>query len=487
MAAHLETADIQGIILSGYGHLPHSTYLFLHFDDRAAARAWLRELIPRVTTSDWSREPNGKPERALNVAFTCPGLEALGLDAETVRTFSQEFREGMADPSRARRLGDIRGSAPDLWEIGGSKTAPEEQIHALLILQDRTPEALETHRTEERGRLPAGLREAVPAETGCQEKSTREHFGFRDGISQPAVEGSPNTRSTQHGCIPAGEFILGYRNAYEVFPPTPYLPASADPAGCLAPYPPEPPEAADRRDLGKNGSYLVFRKLHQDAAAWRRYLQEQSGGNEAEAARLGAKMVGRWPSGAPLVLAPEEDRPELGEGPRSNDFTYAGPDPDGTLCPIGAHIRRTQPRDALVGSVEESLRTVSRHRILRRGAPYGEPLPAGSLEDDGQPRGILFVCINADIRRQFEFIQQTWANNPRFGGLYNDSDPLIGINQERGQPDDEGPWRMTIPQTPVRRRLEGLPRFVQVKGGGYYFMPGIAALRFLAERGEMGE
>lgn len=193
---------------------------------------------------------------------------------------------------------------------------------------------------------------------------------------------------------------------------------------------------------------------------------------------MAAKFVGRWPDGAPLVLAPKRGNERLREPLNHNDFGYREMDANGYRCPVGAHIRRVNPRDSLGGSPQESIRTVNRHRLLRRGALYGEKLREGDNEDE--PRGVLFFGVNTDIERQFEFVQQTWINNPKFGGLNEDRDPLLGNNKDGLSEEDEGPWRMTIPQVPVRRRLDSLPRFVTVRGGGYFFMPSISALSFFA-------
>ena len=478
----LDTQEIQGIILSGYGHLPFSSYLFLGFTGRDGARKWLREITDAVTTAYWPVGANGKaqkPDPALNLAFTRPGLAALGLADDELQTFSQEFYDGITAESRPRRLGDTGASDPSQWEIGNPER-PETAIHALLILQAKTPEELAAHRASLRERLAVcGVREVLPAETGCISTDSHEHFGFRDSISQPDVEGSPNTAPGTLSCIPAGEFVLGYPNAYGLCPLTPAVRAGRDGAGILPTYPAADKEDADRRDFGKNGSYLVFRKLAQDVFGFRAYLRAQTGSAE-DAERLAAKMVGRWRDGTPLALSPDQPRNIPLDQDPPNQFGYAETDADGYGCPFGAHIRRTNPRDTLVGSPEESVHSVSRHRLLRRGTRYGEPLDPEATLDDGAARGLLFLCVNADIARQFEFVQQTWANNPRFAGLISDSDPLIGLNRDPEVANDPGPWTFTIPQAPVRRRVQNLPRFVRVVGGGYFFLPSISALQFLA-------
>jgi len=201
-------------------------------------------------------------------------------------------------------------------------------------------------------------------------------------------------------------------------------------------------------------------------AAYRQYLHDRAT-SRAEEALLGAKMVGRWPSGAPLALSPVGDDPELGaDAHRHNDFGY-GDDPRGLKCPMGSHVRRMNPRDAAVIGVTRL------HRVFRRGTAYGPMLPEGVLEDDGVDRGIMFVFVGADLERQFEFIRKEWVDKGVFIGSQSEKDPLIGSNDGAGQ--------FTIPREPIRRRLKGLPAFVTTRGGEYFFAPGLRALRWLAE------
>jgi Dyp-type peroxidase family len=272
----------------------------------------------------------------------------------------------------------------------------------------------------------------------------KEHFEFRDGISHPAVEGSgiPGSNPQEQPLKP-GEFILGYRDETGGFPPMPE------------------PEA-----LGRNGTYAVFRKLHQRVAVFRQYLGANSSTHQEEEL-LAAKIMGRWRSGAPLALSREADDPLLGaDSMRNNDFLY-GDDPLGLGTPPGSHIRRANPRDASVAGA------VRLHRMIRRGTSYGPPLPLGVLEDDGVDRGIVFVFIGAHLRRQFEFVQSEWINDGTFIGVPAEKDPVTGANEGKGT--------LTIPRRPVRRRLQGLPRFVVTRGGEYCFIPGLRALRWLAE------
>ena len=221
--------------------------------------------------------------------------------------------------------------------------------------------------------------------------------------------------------------------------------------------------------LGRNGTYVVFRKLHTRVAAYRSYLRERAASREEEAL-LGAKMVGRWQGGAPLAVSPERDDADLGaDKHRNNDFSY-GDDPRGFKCPAGAHARRANPRDAFDGEGSVHVRL---HRMIRRGTSYGPMLPEGVLEDDGVDRGIIFVFAGAHLKRQFEFVKTQWLNDGIFIGAPAEKDPLVGSS--------DGTGSLTIPQRPIRRRLTDLPPFVVTRGGEYCFAPGLRALRWLAE------
>jgi Dyp-type peroxidase family len=241
------------------------------------------------------------------------------------------------------------------------------------------------------------------------------------------------------------------------------LPAREDPGCLLLPD----PAGSGAVDFGRNGSYLVFRQLEQDVEGFWQFVDAatrradgspDSGGGAA----LAAKMVGRWPSGAPLVKAPDHDAPALAE---DNDFAYRD-DPRGLACPIGAHVRRANPRDSLGPEPAASLDASDRHRLLRRARSYG---PAGGT-------GLYFICLAGDLARQFEFVQHTWLNSATFNGLYADADPLTGSRHPAGA-------TFTIPARPVRRRYRGLPQFVRTRGGAYFFLPGVSAVRYLAQLG----
>ncbi len=487
----LETSDIQGIILTGYSHLPFSCYSFLQIADPAQAQAWLQEILPHVTHSNWQKSENGKaikPKSALNIAITAAGLKQIGFPADSLhQTFPTEFQEDMIEPSRANRLGDVRINAPEQWD----QAWQTRNIHLLLILQVSADEpGDEPNLSSEEWRLrgteklhrryeehkqkfeAAGLKEIL-FETGYVAQDHKEHFGFHDGIAQPEIKGMPKTAKPGQFQVEPGEFLLGYRNEDGNFPPTPTVPASQDSANTLK----DLPNPNAYKDFGKNGTYLVYRKLYQDVAKYRQHFSERFSETQAKERLLAeAKMVGRWPSGAPLLMAPEGDAPDLAN---ENNFYYQEKDPHGLKCPMGSHIRRTNPRDSLSTDPKDSLKNVNRRQIIRRGAIYGDGLPEGQLQDDGKPRGLLFLCINADIRRQFEFIQQTWINNPYFNNLHNERDPLVGYNP------DNSDRKMTIPEEPIATKCS-LPNFVTMKGGGYFFVPSLSALRFLATSPSVG-
>ena len=437
MPTQLDLADIQGGILHPRPSPYVGAYLLLRIDDRRDGREMLRRLADRIASAaTWSAQSGAW----LNVALTYRGLEALGVPAESLATFAPEFREGMA--ARADALGDVGVSAPEHWE----RPLGTPDVHVALAVIAR----------DEAG-LVALLEEAHAGYTGlpgvrviwrqdCYAlPSEREAFGFRDGISHPAVDGSGIPGSNpQERPLKAGEFVTGY----------------VDETGDLTPVP--QPEA-----LGRNGTYVVFRKLHQDVAGFRRYLRDHSASPEDEEL-LAAKFVGRWRSGAPLALAPERDDPALGADPaRNNDFLYRAEDEKGLRCPVGSHIRRMNPRDALVTG------EVRLHRMIRRGTSYGPLLPDGVLEDDGAERGLCFVFVGAHIARQFEFVQAQWVNDGRAFSASKERDPLVGSH--------DGAGVFTIPTRPIRRRLTDLPQFVTTRGGEYCFAPSLTALRWLAD------
>ncbi|MFF4403167.1 Dyp-type peroxidase [Streptomyces sp. NPDC001262] len=458
MTTTLDRKDIQGLVVRGYSTLPAAGFLVFAIADPTAARAALGRLALRVTNG--LAEPS---DTAVNLALTSDGLRRLGLETSELDGFPEEFVSGMTDPDRSRFLGDVGENAPRYWRWGGSATAP---VHVLVMLYARDEQQLHRLEGETRQEAVVGGALTETVRLGTAELSGREPFGFRDGISQPLVEGLSKTGTGGEQVVRAGEFVLGYPNEYGLLTDRPLLPSRHDPDAVL----PRTPQGA--ADFGRNGSYLVFRQLLQDVEAFHAYLDAQTrhpDGSSDPAAQeaLAAHMVGRWPGGAPLAHAPQHDDPALAT---DNDFGYAATDPDGLRCPLGAHIRRANPRDSLdphPGSAE-SVAIGRRHRLLRRGRVFG---PDGAGDGTGA-RGLHFLGLNANISRQFEFIQHTWLNNPNFNGLQDAPDPLVAPRQDHRS-------TFTEQGRPVRTRHLGLPQFVTVQGGAYFFLPGLRALRYL--------
>ena len=275
-------------------------------------------------------------------------------------------------------------------------------------------------------------------------------LGYHDGIDQPPIEGSGVEPLPGQGRpIKAGEFILGY------------------PGEAGVPLPMPQPDT-----LGRNGTYVGFRKYQSRVGAFNRFLRA-NGSTEEERELLAAKLVGRWRSGAPLTLAPEVDDPALGADPqRNNDFNYAN-DPRGRQVPFGSHIRRMNPRDTALTRLTD----VNLHRLIRRGTTFGPPYDINALseKDDEVPHGAYFLFMSAKAMATMEFLQQEWINDGNFIGAGDERDPIVGLQQEAAT--------FTIPKEPVRRRVHGIETFNVLRGGEYFFMPGLSALRWLAGLG----
>lgn len=446
----LDFTDIQGNLLRGY-RFPVARYTFVTIQRREAGRQWLNAIRERVTTAeDWGEVP---PKATLNVAFTYTGLTALGVSDTSLDSFPQEFIEGAL--ARAHSLGDRDESDPVNWEEELGTPNKHALIHALFVIYAVDAQSLDEHYSMVLSAVDDDGVSVIYRQDAAVLDGGGEHFGFRDDISQPAVLGGSNTEYPGHGnpqpdgswkALAAGEFILGQ-------------PAQN---GSIAPSP--SPQA-----LGANGTYLVYRKLYQKVAPFRQYLKQSAAALSRDEEWVAAKMIGRWRDGTPIELSPNQADPVLANDPsQNNNFRY-GNDAKGLRCPLGAHIRRSNPRDALPGGAA----AVEGHRMLRRGMPYGPALPLASPED-GVDRGLVFVSVNGSIRAQFEFTQQQWMNSGGFAGLDPaQKDPLTG--------DNDGTGVMVIPMSDFPRRIFNLIRFVTVRFSIYLFMPGIQALRFLSE------
>ncbi len=449
----LDLADIQGNLLRGY-RLPFARYAFFSIADATRGRAFLQLTLPSITSAElWD---DGKPEWTLNIALTRTGLDALGLPRSALNSFPIEFVEGMA--KRSAILGDTGPSAPERWDsLWRERIDISMQINALSSSgRERGFAAVMTAAQASQGVALVGFQDASALIVNGA-PAPIEHFGFTDGFSQPDFIGGQAVDAPGDGKIgrggrwdeiKTGEFILGHRNEADELPPAP-IPAV----------------------LAKNGAFLVYRKLEQDVRSFRAYIaqwgQRYPGGPE----KLMAKFVGRWRDGTPLALSPDAmDASIVADGQRCNNFTY-GDDPHGLKCPIGAHIRRVNPRDSLGFAG----RLATRRRLIRRGPPYGSYVPEGA-DVDAQERGIVFMTVGASISRQFEFVQQQWVNYGNDFSLGEDRDPMIGNNQGEG--------RFVIPGDPRKREepfvCSGLRSFVTLKGGDYFFAPSLTALQLLA-------
>lgn len=434
----LEFEDIQHIILARVPALT-GRYEFLSFQNAAAGRVWLGAMLDKVHSAAQVRASQEKDSRWVTVAFTWSGLRALGVDEGSLATFPEEFRQGMA--ARAEMLGDTGANRPAEW-VGGL-ASPD--LHAIVILFAR--DAAERGRCQAEHQTLLARCQGVNVLSSLDLEATppfdyaHDHFGYRDRLSQPVIEGSGEEPTPGSGAaLKAGEFILGYPD--EDGPPA-HLPQ---------------PEI-----LSRNGSFMAYRRLQEHVSAFRDFLR-QHGKTPDEQELVAAKLMGRWRSGAPLVLAPDKDDPALGADPsRNNAFNYKEMDPHGYAVPLGAHIRRMNPRDTAAN--------LHRRRMIRRGATYGAALPEDA-PDDAVERGIAAFVICASLIRQFEFAQNVWINDRNFHELGNERDPIIG-NQD-------GTLEFKIPKRPIRKKIIGLPAFTTVRGGAYFFLPGLKALRYLA-------
>lgn len=515
----LDLPEIPTLVFGGLSRLPFATCLLVSL--RGPRReAWLQSVAKAVTYGELPH----KAEVALALGLSRAGLVRLGVPFESIATFPVAFQQGMTLEARSRLLGDEADNAPRAWRWG----ANPDQVDAVIAIYGRTADMAAKLRSQIAD-MTRSLGHEIVFEQPLKDlpdpkddEPVREPFGFVDGISQPVVRGSPRAQRwpNPNDLQEAGEFILGYPDNTTMIPPSPAIPARCDPNHLLPDAGPDPlrkrPDASTYeprgwRDIGMNGTYLVVRHLVQDVAAYERWMKESiaelaakggidwerrvdakgdflpgpvrvtlRGPNAAPAgeepvpaaaydsakAAIGAKLVGRWNDGSSLVryaAAPPTDEKRA----LDNDFTYAE-DPNAIACPFGAHMRRANPRDSRYPGSADEIAATNRHRVMRVGRAYEKSSdgPQAPVRDE---RGLLFMCLNADIERQFEFVQRTWLLNPNMHGLQGEADPLVG----------PGGYRFTIPTGYGPLRLPPLPRLVTVRGGGYFFMPSRRALRFL--------
>jgi Dyp-type peroxidase family len=453
--SRLDETDVQGFVLRGYTY-PVASFIFLELGEPEPARKLIGSLVEQITTGEcWD---DGKPDSTLNIAFTYPGLVKLDLPDATLLSFPVEFFQGMK--ARGDILCDVGKNAAERWE----PIWREERVHVWLAVYAKSAEILETRRGELRqlverdggGRVIGAQDAAAIVLNG--KPTSKEHFGYTDGFGNPDYLGVD--RDTQPGQgkltdkgtwepLATGELLLGY----------------ADEGGEL-PVAPVPHLLAD------NGTFMVYRKLHQNVKSFRDYLDSRAmtypGGKE----KLASKFVGRWRDGTPVELSPAKpDSNIVADKQKNVNFTF-GNDLGGMRCPLSAHIRRANPRDAI--GFNGGL--VNRRRVTRRGLPYGQYVPEGEpVSDDGE-HGIVFMALNASLFRQFEFVQQQWieyGNDARQG---NDKDALLGNHDGKSRFMIQG----TDDPSDTPFMCGGLPNFVELRGGAYFFVPSMTALRMIA-------
>ena len=467
MAARDELDDIPGLVRSGFGSLGGACYLLLRIADRTAARAWLGEL---PVTSAAAVEAGALSE-ACEVAFTARGLRALGLSEEALGEFAPEFLDGMSgDSRRSHRLGDVGDNAPEHWHWGVGTREPDAMVMLFAASAEIRTKAEAVALAAQAHGLSI-LEKLVSIAERSGDEPGREPFGFADGLSQPALdwEGKVKVKGARNrdyrNAIAAGEFLLGHANEYG--------------------FVPEHPPA-----FGRNGTYLVLRDIAQDVPGFWHEMRQRAGPEGA--IPLAERLCGRGIDGAPLAGL---DRDENG------DFGFAD-DAEGRHCPIGSHVRRANPRSgddpqgdrgafrnllATLGfsgtARADAVASARFHRILRRGRPFGRLRPAAeslsALDRGDEPEaeaGLHFVCLNASLARQFEFVQGAWLNSPAFAGLAGEQDPLLGHRQSIPAGNPTAAFKY-VDGAGEPRMLDDLPRFTTVRGGAYFFLPGLAGLR----------
>ena len=431
----IDRGDTQANILEGY-RAKHVTHLFFRFEP-GYGRSALEALSRHVTSAH--REEGGAPEFICNLGISCEGLRALGLPEALLAKLPEAFRAGM------RRRADILGDQPKEFDSDW-----EQAVHLWVWIQAREARVLRAQSKVVRDAASAGARFAFAMDGSAlldEQDNPLEHFGFRDSLSQPRVAGSASAMRPGSGVfepgsgwrpIATGEFLLGHRDE------------TGDAATAGVP-----------EELTLNGTFAVVRKLEQDVAKFEAYIQleaarlQAAGLQEASPEWIAERMVGRTRAGTPLTSSP------LGAISFADDL-------DGRRCPLGAHIRRAHPRDG-----RQSGGSFARHRILRRGMPYG---PAYAKDPEAK-RGLLFVALNADFDRQFEFLQQRYMNDGAAVRQGTDPDPLLS------PPGVEG--NFVIPGDPHGERdtaiCKSVPTFVTCRGGEYFFVPGFRSLGLLGQ------
>lgn len=461
-----QSHDIQGILKSGFGSLTVSRFRLLTIRDAKLAKSWLGQLLgtglivsaeqvgkPKPSKTEKQEKKEKKPvDAVVSIGFTYSGLVKLGCQETSDHPFPTPFRSGMGSELRAKLLRDEyrQWTWTDHEGPGGG-----EVVHILLAEWRR------------RG-IASGLPPINPSAFSVIDAGDdsdffdgdgklSEPFGFRDGLAQPVIRGLRDqdggsltqVRADAAGLyddrlVEPGEFILGYRNEYDELTFCPNVEGWRGASGRFT----------------LNGSYLAVRQFEQDVTAFRAFEMVNADFTAANGVSAGEKLMGRRKNGLPLSRKGDPTVPVSDSA--ADAFRYRVEDANGFMCPKGAHVRRSNPRDSLGIDVQSSIKSSKLHRLLRRGRPYAEA--------SGR-QGIFFIACNADLERQFEFIHQRWLQNRRFGTLEDQDDPIVGSQS--------CPKTFTIPGLASGREVS-LQHFTQTLGGGYFFLPGIAALKFIA-------
>lgn len=518
----LETHEIQSLVFGNAKHLRAGCCISIICPNptKDEFRAWVDNIRKDITFGD---QPPKK--KALYLAFSNTGLEMLGVtDSQEVASSQKDWEDfnpqgtriqkmnaafsvGMDDPTRVKVLADDGDNAPEKWDWGsGDNTA-----HAVLFVyikvedkedpQKKIEEAIKEHKnTLETFGLEIGhVSLFQPTDPKGENK---EPFGFVDGLSQPILRGTRQADANPDSIhlIEPGEIILGYKDNRGYFPKSPILHAALDPNNILPSTPTRLPRRYPKfefdnpdlvRDFGRNGSFLIIRQLEQDYKGFKEETDKIANcvsknfrnNEKLSGDGLRAKLMGRWQNGSSLIKYPMKLKnsnagrsfiypdlvnpdPDLGA---DNEFLFGRDDPQGHACPFGSHIRRANPRDGLDPLDKDSMSISNRHRILRRGRSYYQ---SEKGKDDRYPKkGTFFIALNANIERQFEFVQQTWVGSTKFHGLRDEKDPIASN-------DTTGSFTIQAPSRGLE--IQGLSAYVTMKGGGYFFMPGRAALKYIS-------
>jgi porphyrinogen peroxidase len=470
--------EVPAIVGTGFLGLRRGRYLLCRVECATLARAWLGEVVQArlIRSLGEARDADEEPGQAhaptrrvpmshleaVTIGFSHAGLMELELEEDPAHPFPSAFRAGMGHPVRRRLLGE-EPTGPDdgafgPWRWSDAGSTGERPVH--LLVAHYWHGLAGPHALLEPGTLKRHGLEAMVVL--ADERAIRlgpdgrlklyEPFGFQDGVGQPSLRGLTQTRRktpprpdrpSRHaelGLVQPGEFVLGHRNEY--------LELSHSPNVIGWPGGPWCPD-----HFGTHGSYLVARQIQQHVKTFHDFVRQSN------VERLASKMMGRRMNGWPLVTGPLP-----ASGP--DDFLYLASDEPGFECPRGAHVRRAHVRDALAHDEDEGIQSSRLHRLLRRGRVYVED-PAGAPTGDG----IMFLALNADLDRQFEFVHRNWIMGSRFGDLSDEQDPILGVRPNR---------HFTVPACPVGQRVGPMPPFTTVLGGGYFLVPGMSALRFVA-------